>query len=597
VLAEFASVVDAVRCAGEIQRAMADRDLDLAEERRLRFRIGVNLGDVIADGDDIYGDGVNIAARLEGLAAPGGICVSGTVRDHIGDRLPYAFEDIGEQSVKNIARPVRVYALRPEGVAALPAPGLPARPSRRGRVIIGAVAAAVLVTVCIAWWFWFWPAATSSSSRAGKPADQATASATPMPAAPAVTSISQPAVAPRLSIVVLPFTNLSNDPDQQYFADGITEDLTTDLSRIVGMFVISRNTAFTYRNKPVDAKQIGRELGVRYLLEGSVRRSGSQVRVTAQLIDAETDAHLWAERFDRDIGDVFALQNEITGRIGYALKVELITAEAGRPTENPDALDYMFRAGAAFYKPPTRESYAEVISLLEQALALDPRSAEVQSRLASVLAGRVLANMTNSAAADIERAKALSEQALASSPRSPLAHYAKGQVLRVQRRCAKAISEYEAVLASDRNSASSFLNIGVCKLFTGSIEETIPLVERAIRLSPRDPFALGTWYQTIGFVHLLQSRTDEAIIWLEKARNHSPALSNIHAQLASAYALNGETDRAATELAEARRLAGGDRFSSIARMRAMGYFEVPKIRALYETTYFAGLRKAGVPEE
>jgi len=238
---------------------MADRDLDLAEECRLRFRIGVNLGDVIADGDDIYGDGVNIAARLEGLAEPGGICVSGTVRDHIGNRLPYAFEDIGEQSVKNIARPVRVFVLRPDRLAAVPARGLRRRPSRRGRVVVGALAAAAIATVCLAWWFW---PATTFLLRAGKPADQATASATPMPAPPAATSISQPLVAPRLSIVVLPFTNLSSDPEQQYFADGITEDLTTDLSRIPDMFVISRNTAFTYRNKPVDTKQIGRELGV-----------------------------------------------------------------------------------------------------------------------------------------------------------------------------------------------------------------------------------------------------------------------------------------------------------------------------------------------
>src|SRR5271168_228006 len=280
VLAEFASVVDAVRCAGEIQRAMANRDLDLAEERRLRFRIGVNLGDVIADGGDIYGDGVNIAARLEGLAAPGSICVSGTVRDHIGDRLPYAFEDMGEQSVKNIPRPVRVYALCPEGMAGLP----------RAR------------------------ASSAASS-------------------------SQPGAAPRLSIVVLPFTNLSDDREQQYFADGITEDLTTDLSRLADILVISRNTAFTYQGKRVETKQIGRELSVRYVLEGSVRRSGNQIRVNAQLIDAETDAHLWAERFDRDMGDLFALQDEITHRIAVALNLELIVAEATRPTENPDALD------------------------------------------------------------------------------------------------------------------------------------------------------------------------------------------------------------------------------------------------------------------
>ena len=398
-------------------------------------------------------------------------------------------------------------------------------------------------------------------------------------------------------MVVLPFANLSNEPNQQYFADGIADELTTDLSQIPDSFVISRNTAFTYRNRQVDTRQIGRELGVRYVLEGSVQRSGSQVRVNAQLIDAEADALLWAEQFDRNTVDLFALQDEITGRIRNTLGIELISREAARPTERPEALDYSFRARAAFNKPPTREMYAEVIGLLERALALDPQSPEHQSRLASVLMGRVLNNMTNSAAADLERAKALSEQALASSPRSPLAHYAKGQVLRVQRRYAEAISEYEAVLASDRNSVYSFYNIGQCKLFTGLIEETIPLTERAIRLSPRDPFALGSWYQQIGLVHLLQSRTDEAIIWLEKARNHSPAHSGIRANLASAYALNGQTERAAAELAEARRLRGKGSWSSIASMKAPSrYWGVAEIRALFEATYFAGLRKAGVPE-
>jgi adenylate cyclase len=294
VLADFASVVDVVRCAGEIQRAMADRDLDLAEERRLRFRIGVNLGDVIADGDDIYSDGVNIAVRLEGLAAPGSICISGTVRDHIGDRLPYAFEDMGERSVKNIARPVRVYALRPEGVAGL-------------------------------------PTASGSSS---------------MPSSP-------PVAAPRLSIVVLPFANLSDDREQQYFADGITEDLTTDLSRLENMLVISRNTAFTYRNKPVDTKQIGRELGVRYVLEGSVRRSGNHLRVNAQLIDAATDAHLWTERFDRNTADLFALQDEITGRIANALGVELIAAEPPGRLSIPTRWT-TFSGGAQHYLSPGR---------------------------------------------------------------------------------------------------------------------------------------------------------------------------------------------------------------------------------------------------
>jgi adenylate cyclase len=595
LLAEFASVVDAVRCAGEIQSAMADRDLDLADERRLRFRIGINLGDVIADGDDIYGDGVNIAARLEALAEPGGVCVSATVRDHIGDRLPYAFTDMGEQSVKNIARPVRAYALRPKGVAALRASGLPAQPSRRGRVIIGTVAAAALVIVCVA--LWFWPAATFFS-RAGKPADQATASATRVSTAPATTSISQPLVAPRLSIIVLPFANLSTDPDQQYFADGITEDLTTDLSRLAGTLVISHNTAFNYRNKPVDAKQIGRELGVRYVLEGSVRRSGNQVRVTAQLIDAETDAHLWAERFDRDTGDLFAVGNEITSRIAVELSTELVGAEAARPTDNPGALDYILR-GRAVNKPASRDTYAEIVGLFERALALDPRSVEAQSRLALALANRVLDQMTDSAAVDMERAEGLIRQALAASPRFYLPHFAKAQVLRQQGRCAEAILEYETVIALYRNWAAAYSHLGWCKFLTGLLEEAIPAAQQTIRLNPRDPNGNGVPCMRIGLVHLLQSRTDEAILWLEKGRSAMPEHPSPHVFLASAYALRGETERAATELADARRLVGDDRYSSIARYKAVAgaNFGVPKVRALFEATYFAGLRKAGMPEE
>jgi TolB-like protein/class 3 adenylate cyclase/Flp pilus assembly protein TadD len=537
VLAEFASVVDAVRCAAEIQQAMADRDLDLAEERRLRFRIGVNLGDVIADADDIYGDGVNIATRMEGLAVPGGICISRTVRDHIGDRLPYAFEDMGEQSVKNIARPVRVYAWRTERTAGV---------------------------------------STTSALSA--------------------TSNRPLAAAPRLSIVVLPFANLSNDPDQQYFGDGITEDLTTDLSRIPGSLVISRNTAFTYRNKPIDTKQIGRELGVRYVLEGSVRRSGSQVRVTAQLIDAETDAHLWAERFDGDTSDLFALQDEITSRLANALGVELITAEAARPTEHPDALDYILRGRVAYLKPPSREGYAEAIRLFEHALALDPRSTEARTNLAGVLVNRVTNPMTDSPAADLARAEGLINQALTASPRTAYAHYVKGTVLRVQSRWEDAIPEFETALTLNRNSVVALQGLGRCKLYTGSLDEVIPLIEQAIRLDPRNPH-LGWRYLLIGTVHLLQSRTDEAIAWLEKGRSAMPAVPFHRIWLASAYALRGETERATVELAEARRLNGGDLFSSIDHVKADGYWGVPKVRALYEATFFAGLRKAGMPEE
>jgi adenylate cyclase len=379
-------------------------------------------------------------------------------------------------------------------------------------------------------------------------------------------------------------------------SDGITEDLTTDLSRLENTFVISRNTAFTYRNKPVDTKQIGRELGVRYVLEGSVRRSGSQLRINAQLIDAATDAHLWTERFDRDTGDLFVLQNEITSRLANALGVELIAAEAARPSEHPDALDYTLRGRAAWNKGPTRDNYAQAVSLFERALALDPRSVDAQSWLASALATRVISQLTDSAAADIARAEGLIGQVLAASPRSPLAHFVKARVLRALNRWEEAIPEYETALALNRNLVGALNGLGWCKLYAGSIGEVVLLQEQAIRLSPRDP-RIGWWYFLIGTVHLLQSRTDEAIVWLEKARSAIPAAPVVRGQLAAAYALRGETERAAAELAEARRLGSDDRYSSIARLKAVGNFGVPKIRALFEATCFAGLRKARVPEE
>jgi adenylate cyclase len=582
-LAEFQSVLDSVRCAVEVQRGMAERNAVAPPEERIEFRIGINLGDVIAEEHDIFGDGVNIAARMEGLAVPGGICISGTVRDHIGDRLPYAFEDLGEQSVKNIARPVRVYSLRPKAITKLQSAGLPLAVPRRRHTPAAIAAAIIGVLLAVAGGWWFWPVTKSPS----------------VPAVAAVTSLSQPLAAPRLSIVVLPFANLSNDPDQQYFADGITDDLTTNLSRISDSFVISRNTAFTFRNKPVDTKQIGHELGVRYVLEGSVRRAGDKVRVNAQLINAEADAHLWADQFDGDIDDLFALQKEITDRLANALGIELIAAEAARPAERPDALDYILRGHAAGLKPASRASYAEAIRLYEHALAIDPQSVEAQSRLALSLADRVLDSMTDTAAADIARAEALVGKALAAEPRSALVHFAKGEVLRAQSRWEDAIPEYETVLAFYRSSAAALHALGQCKLFTGSIEEVIPLDEQAIRLSPRDPY-IGNFFQRIGLVHLLQSRTDEAVVWLEKARSANPEHWFAHAALASAYGLKGETERAAAELAEARRLRGEGYLSSISQARKRlreEFVAAPNVRALYEATLFAGLRKAGMPEE
>ena len=535
MLAEFSSVVDAVRCAVEVQRGMIDREPELPEERQIRLRIGVNLGDVIVEEHDIFGDGVNVAARLEGLAQPGGICISRTVRDHIRDKLVYPFEEMGEQSVKNIARPVRVYGLRPEAVADLPAPSVPS------------------------------PLSTS-----------------------------QPVVAPRLSIVVLPFANLSNDPEQQYFADGITEDVTTDLSRVAGLFVISRNTAFTYKNQPIDERRIGRELGVRYVLEGSVRRFDKHVRVNAQLIQAETNRHLWAERFDSDADDLFALQNEISRRIAVALNVELVAAEAARPTQNPNARDYFLRGVAAGWQP-SRERYAEQIKLFERALALAPGSVATQSVLAIALASRTLDHMTDTPAADLARANELAERAAVASPRNRLAHYVRGQLLRAQSRWQEAIPEYEAAIASNRNLVNALHGLAYCKLMVGFIDEAYELEEQVIRLSPRDP-SIGNFYFRLGTIHLLQSRTDEATRWFEKARSASPGLPYVHAHLAASYALKGEIEGAAASLAEARRLSGDNRYSSITALKAVVDFGVPKVRALCDATYFAGLRKAGVPD-
>jgi tetratricopeptide (TPR) repeat protein len=362
------------------------------------------------------------------------------------------------------------------------------------------------------------------------------------------------------------------------------------------MFVISRNTAFTFRNKPIDTKQIGRELGVRYVLEGSVRRSGNQLRINAQLIDAETDAHLWAERFEGDTGDLFALQDEVTSRIAGALDLELVAAEAARWTDRPDALDYILRARAVAAKPRTRENWEEMIGLIEHALALDPLSVEAQSWLATMLTARALDRMTSSAAEDMTRAEGLAERALAASPRSLLAHYAKGQVLRAQGRYQEAIPEYEAAIALNRNWVGAISSLGWCKFYVGSIEEAIPLVERAIRVSPRDG-QIANWYWRIGVVHLVRSRLNEAIRWFERARGTNPGHPVPYTFLASAYALKGETENAATTLVDARRLSGDNRYSSVTTVRANGYWGVPTVDALFEATYFAGLRKAGMPEE
>jgi adenylate cyclase len=538
MLVEFSSVVEAVLCAVEVQCGMSRRNLDVADDDRIAFRMGINLGDVIAEPEDIYGDGVNIAARLEALAEPNGICISQTVFEQVRDKLHYPFEDLGERLVKNIARPLHAFALRPDVIAALPV-----------------------------------------------------AETAPIPIVPQ-------GRAPRLSIVVLPFANLNNDPEQQYLADAITDEVTTDLSRIPDMTVISRSTAFTYRDKPVSARQIGRELNVRYVLEGSVRRSGNRVRVNTQLIDAETDAHVWAQRFDQAANDLFELQDNLTGQIAIALNLELIETEAARPADNPDALDYIFRGRAALYHPggSTPERFAEAARLFEDALKLDPTSVGARIFLAHALVVRVLEQMADTPGADLERAEQLIEETRASHRLQSLAHLAKAQLLRARNRHDAALPEYEAAINLDRNLVLALAGLGQCKLRAGSLDDALIAQEQAIRLSPRDPY-IANRYWSVGMVHLLQQRTNDAIIWLERARSANPRLSGPHAWLASAYALMGDVESAKGELAEARQLSGDGRYSSIARFRSLRLLGSPKTHDLAEFTFFEGLRKAGVPEE
>jgi adenylate cyclase len=571
VMADFASPVDAVECAVAFQKAITHENAARPPGEQMRFRIGVHLGDVIVEGENLFGDGVNIAARLEALAEPGGICLSGAVRDQIGTRLPVAFVPLGEQRVKNIAEPVRAFKVA--GMSSAMSASAVRRASVHTRLVAGA-AAILIAAAGGGWWLW-------SGRHLG-------------PEVSAVPSATQPFSAPRLSIVVLPFANLSNDPEQEYFVDGITDDLTTDLSRIQGSLVIARNTAFNYKGKAIDAKQIGRDLGVRYVLEGSVQRSGKQVRINTQLIDAETGAQLWAERFDRDVGDLFALQNEITARIAYALQSQLAIAQSRRPTDNPDAMDYILRGRAVMNNPISRENYDKAEEYFAKALALDPKSVDAAAWLAVALTVRVTDELSDDPEVDLHRAEQLASQALAAAPpNDALPHYAKAQVLRAQSHFREAIPEYETAIALDPSRVPAYAHVGWCKFLTGSVDEALPYFEHAIRLNPSGP-GIAPWYGRMGVIELLQSHVDEAVQSLEKASGENARLPFVHAYLAAAYALRGQTDRARAELAEAQKLSKA--YSSLADVEKSSWFDNSKIRALAEATYFPGLRKAGLPE-
>jgi TolB-like protein/Flp pilus assembly protein TadD len=595
LLIEFSSVVDAVRCAVDVQRAMAERNAEVPEEKRITFRIGVNLGDVIIDGDDIYGDGVNIAARLEALAEPGGICISRVVRDQIRDKLLYPLEDMGEKSVKNIARPVRTYAMSATAVASTALAAAPAEPgpARRRISLQRAVIAGSLVAVfgigIAGWWVW----QKENSPRTSPQAPTALSPQSP----PAIKSTP----APRLSFVVLPFANLSTDPDQEYFADGITDDLTTDLSRISDSFVIARNTAFTYKGKSVDAKQVGRELGVRYILEGSVRRAGDQVRVNVQLIDAETGAHLWADRFETDRANLAEAQNEITGRLARSLHREIVQNEGRRIEQekavDPDSRDLVMRGWAILQRPISLANREEARQSFERALGIDPRSIDARIGIASVLVFNIIEGWSTSVQQDQARAEQLLLEAIERDANRSTARYAMGLLRRSQGRFAEAKIELETAITLDRNNAKAKMQLGSVLMLVGQPEAAIAKVEEAIRLNPHESNLVG-YYWVLAVCHLFLGNVDEAIDLFRKARAENPGLWYTHLWLAGALGFRGDLDEARAEAAEATKLK--PEVNSVARWRAgfvdTGFGNV-QFQALLEKTVFIGIRRAGFPDE
>ena len=596
MLVEFPSVVDAVRCAVEIQRAMTDRNVETPEDKRITFRTGINLGDVIIDHEDIYGDGVNIAARLEALAEPGGICISRVVRDQIRDKLPYPFEDMGEQSVKNIARPVRVFAMGAAAVASTPLVAAQAQPGpARHRMLPGrAVIAASLVTgigIGVAAW-WAWPNADSSPVSVQVPTS---------PQSPPAVASTEAKAAPRLSIVVLPFASLSNDPEQEYFADGITDDLTTDLSHISDSFVIARTTAFTYKGKPVDVKQIGRELGVRYVLEGSVRRAGDQVQVNVQLIDAESGAHIWADRFDTNRANLAKAQDNIVGRLARTLRLEIVEAAARRiergPPANPDAGDYVMRGWAWYWRPVTLTTLQEAQGAFERALEIEPQSIEAKIGLATALSEGVANGLSRSRERDQARSEKLLIEVFEYGTNNSRAYFAQGRLRRLQNRLTESRIELEKAIALDRNDAGSILQLGITLLFLGQPEAALPQLERALQLNPGASGSVFYFYYWLGQCQLLLGHADEAIDLLKKSRAANPRMWWIHLMLAAALGFKGDVDEASAVLAESLKLKPEIRSMAQLRANYPAFHHDPQYVALRERTMEAGLRRAGLADE
>jgi adenylate cyclase len=526
LLAEFPTALDAVSCAVETQAVLKVRNTHVPPARRMEFRIGVHLGDVVVEEERVYGDGVNIAARLEGLAEPGGVCLSATVHDQVRNRLAVDYQDLGDQAIKNIPDLVRVYQVRAAERSALPGVARSQRPkSSRLRTAALATGAAVVLLGVGIWvsWPYLVGVALSMAGLSGE---------TMNPSLPEVPSIA-----------VLPFANLSGDPEQEYFSDGITEDLTTDLSRNPYLFVISRNSAFTYKGKNTKVEDVGRELGVRYVLEGSVRKAEDRVRITAQLIDATTGFHVWSERYDRDLADIFALQSEVSEQILAALQVEIPAAELARirqkPTDNLTAYD-LFQQALAHFNRYTRDDVLKARGLLERTVELDPSYATAYSLLGATYTVEFGFGWDLDPAI-LDRGEELAQRALALDPSIPTPHTSLAAVNLFRRRPDISVAEAETAIEIAPNIEASHFFLGMAKAQQGKFVAATRAINRAQRLNPRAPSGLSL---IVPYVNLAAGREAEAVEMLERLRIANPDLIGARIPLAAIYQADGRHDDA-----------------------------------------------------
>ena len=584
---EFRSVVDAVRCAIEVQNAMLERNAGVAQEKRIEFRVGIHLGDVVEESDgDLMGDGVNIAARLESICNSGAICLSEDAYRQVKGRLDLSVTDLGPTQLKNIAEPIRVYALQ-VGVPAQAKPTKPAEPvtptlpkKRFALAPLAALAAALLVLIAGGAWYFF---------IANRPA-------------PVASNAPPPLVAQRLSIVALPFANLSGDPAQDYLADALTDELTTALSRIRNSFVIARNTAFTYKGKPVDAKAIGRELGVRYVLEGSVQPSGAQMRVNAQLIDADSGAHLWTDQFDTPRADLLKMQDEIVTRLSHALAIELSQVEAARlkrtPAGNPDAEDLALQCEGGLLKGGFLGKEADAVyPLCEQALAIDPNNDRALGYLSTKYWLPVGMGVSADPKADLKRADELASRAIALNPNLDLHHGAKAMILLNQARYEESAAENERALALNPSNVDAVGALGWDYYYRGQFEKSLEYFDKAIRLSPHDP-AMGVWVDSKSGAYFALTQYDQAIEWARRAIVIDPSFSS---DLVAPLALTGHEAEARETLQRYLALPSSVQPRTIAAMKAYNDHFVnantdPRLLEFFDR-YIEGLRKAGMPEQ